>query len=49
MAVQFNHYLPISGVANLPEGFVVQRVNAKVLAQDGKRQITWRVLPVQAQ
>lgn len=49
MAVQFNHYLPISGVANLPEGFVVQRVNAKVLAQDGKRQITWRVLPAQAQ
>ncbi|MEY3739698.1 MAG: hypothetical protein RLZZ192_374, partial [Pseudomonadota bacterium] len=42
-------YLPVSGVANLPEGFVVQRVNAKILAQDGKRQITWRVLPVQAQ
>jgi len=44
-----NHYLHVNGVTDLPEGFIVTRANAKILSQDGKRQVTWRILPVQVQ
>lgn len=41
--VEFGHYDLIQGKAALPEGFVTRRVNAKLLAADGKRQITLRI------
>jgi hypothetical protein len=41
------HYQFISGQADLPEGFIARRVNAKILDVDGKKQLTWRVLQVQ--
>lgn len=47
--VKFGHYLHVSGTAELPEGFVATRANAKILSEDGKRQVTWRILPVQLQ
>ena len=45
--VNLKHYLHIAGTADLPEGFIATRVNAKILSEDGKRQVTWRILPVQ--
>jgi hypothetical protein len=33
-------------MTELPAGFTVTRANAKVMAEDGKKQVTWRVLPV---
>jgi hypothetical protein len=30
----------------LPAGFTATRTNAKLMAEDGKKQVTWRVLPV---
>lgn len=45
--VKLKHYLHIAGTADLPEGFIATRVNAKILSEDGKRQVTWRILPVQ--
>lgn len=47
--VKLNHYLHVTGTTELPEGFVATRVNAKILSEDGKRQVTWRILPVQVQ
>jgi hypothetical protein len=47
--ITLNHYLHVNGTADLPEGFVVTRANAKILSEDGKRQVTWRILPVQVQ
>jgi hypothetical protein len=44
--VKFKHYLHITGMTELPAGFTVTRANAKVMAEDGKKQVTWRVLPV---
>ena len=41
------HYQHISGQADLPEGFIARRVNAKILDADGKKQLTWRVMQVQ--
>lgn len=41
--VEFGHYDLIQGKAALPEGFVTRRVNAKLLAADGKRQVTLRI------
>ncbi len=41
------HYQHITGQADLPEGFVARRVNAKILDADGKKQLTWRVMQVQ--
>lgn len=47
IAVKLNHFLHITGTTDLPAGFTATRANAKVLTEDGKRQVTWRVLPVQ--
>lgn len=44
--VKLKHYLHITGTTNLPAGFTVTRANAKVMAEDGKKQVTWRILPV---
>ncbi len=41
------HYQHITGQADLPEGFVARRVNAKIMDADGKKQLTWRVMQVQ--
>ncbi len=41
------HYQHITGQADLPDGFVARRVNAKILDADGKKQLTWRVMQVQ--
>ena len=41
--VEFGHYDLIHGKADLPDGFVTRRVNAKLLAADGKRQVTLRI------
>ena len=49
MAVKLTHYLHVAGTTDLPEGFIATRANAKILSEDGKRQVTWRVLPVQVQ
>lgn len=45
--VKFKHYVHIAGTEQLPEGFTATRANAKVVTEDGKRQVTWRILPVQ--
>ena len=47
IAVKLNHFLHVTGTSDLPAGFTATRANAKVLTEDGKRQVTWRVLPVQ--
>lgn len=47
IAVRVNHFLHVTGTTDLPPGFTATRANAKVLSEDGKRQVTWRVLPVQ--
>ncbi|MDN4015377.1 hypothetical protein [Zwartia panacis] len=47
IAVKLNHFLHVTGTTDLPAGFTATRANAKVIAEDGKRQVTWRVLPVQ--
>ena len=47
IAVKFNHFLHVSGTTELPAGFTATRTNAKIITEDGKRQVTWRVLPVQ--
>jgi len=46
VAVKLNHYLHIAGKTALPAGFTATRANAKIIAEDGKRQVTWRILPV---
>lgn len=45
--LKIQHYQYVTGQADLPEGFVAKRVNAKVLDADGKKQMTWRVMQVQ--
>lgn len=45
--VKLNHFLHVTGTTDLPAGFTATRANAKVVTEDGKRQVTWRVLPVQ--
>jgi uncharacterized protein YpmS len=45
--LNIEHYQHITGQADLPEGFVARRVNAKILDADGKKQLTWRVMQVQ--
>lgn len=47
IAVKLNHFLHVTGTTDLPAGFTATRANAKVIAEDDKRQVTWRVLPVQ--
>lgn len=47
IAIKLNHFLHVTGTTDLPAGFTATRANAKVLAEDGKRQVTWRILPVQ--
>lgn len=47
IALKLNHYLHVTGTTDLPAGFTATRANAKVVSEDGKRQVTWRVLPVQ--
>lgn len=47
--VKLTHYLHVAGTTDLPEGFIATRANAKIMSEDGKRQVTWRVLPVQVQ
>jgi hypothetical protein len=47
IAVKLNHYLHVLGTTDLPAGFTATRANAKVVTEDGKRQVTWRVMPVQ--
>lgn len=42
-----SHYQHVTGQADLPEGFIAKRVNAKVMDADGKKQMTWRVMQVQ--
>jgi len=41
------HYQHVTGQADLPEGFVARRVNAKIMDADEKKQLTWRVMQVQ--
>ncbi len=45
--VKLGHYSPISGQAELPEGFSAKRVNVKVMDASGKKQVTWRLMIVQ--
>jgi len=47
IAIKLNHYLHVTGTTELPAGFTATRANAKVVTEDSKRQVTWRVLPVQ--
>jgi hypothetical protein len=49
IAIKLNHFLHVTGTTDLPAGFTATRANAKVLAEDGKRQVTWRILPVKIQ
>jgi hypothetical protein len=44
--VKLKHYLHITGTTELPAGFTATRANAKVITEDVKRQVTWRVLPI---
>jgi hypothetical protein len=44
--VKLKHYLHVTGTTDLPAGFTVTRANAKVIAEDGNKQVTWRILPV---
>jgi len=47
IVIKLNHFLHVTGASDLPAGFTATRANAKVVAEDGKRQVTWRILPVQ--
>ena len=47
IAIKLNHYLHVTGTTDFPAGFTATRANAKVVTEDGKRQVTWRVMPVQ--
>ena len=47
ISVKLNHFLHVTGTTELPAGFTATRTNAKIITEDGKRQVTWRVLPVQ--
>jgi hypothetical protein len=47
ISIKLAHYLPLSGLIDLPEGFVARRVNVKVLDASGKKPVTWRLMMVQ--
>ncbi len=47
IALNVKHYEHVTGQADLPEGFVAKRVNVKILDQEAKKPLTWRVMSVQ--